>query len=66
MLTEMNQHNGKDELTKGQKRLPVINPKVAAVKSLKAAKNGRAVYTPPECSTSVTGCLQNLSRIHCW
>ena len=45
MLTEMNQHNGKAELTKGQKRLPVIDPKVAAVKSLKAAKNGRAVYT---------------------
>ena len=45
MLTEMNQHNGKAELTKGQKRLPVIDPKIAAVKSLKAAKNGRAVYT---------------------
>ena len=45
MLTEMNQHNGKAELTKGQKRLPVIDPKVAAVKSLKAARNGRAIYT---------------------
>ena len=45
MLTEMNQHNGKTERTKGQKRLPIIDPKVAAVKSLKAAKNGRAVYT---------------------
>ena len=45
MLTEMNRHNGKADLTRGQKRLPVIDPKVAAVKSLKAAKNGRAVYT---------------------
>ena len=44
-LSSINQHNGKAELTKGQKHLPVIDPKVAAVKSLKAAKNGRAVYT---------------------
>lgn len=41
MLTEMT----KPELTKGQSRLPVIDPKTAALKSLKAAKNGRAVYT---------------------
>ena len=41
MLTEMT----KPELTKGQSRLPVINPKTAALKSLKAAKKGRAVYT---------------------
>ncbi len=41
MLTEMT----KSELTKGQSRLPVIDPKTAALKSLKAAKNGRAVYT---------------------
>ncbi len=45
MLTEMTQPNGKSGLTKGQSRLPVIDPKTAAVKSLKAAKNGRAVYT---------------------
>lgn len=45
MLTEMNQHNGKLGLTKKQKRLPVIDLKAAAVKSLKAAKNGQAVYT---------------------
>lgn len=41
MLTEMT----KSEPTKGQSRLPVIDPKTAALKSLKAAKNGRAVYT---------------------
>ena len=41
MLTEMT----KSELTKGQNRLPVIDPKTAALKSLKAAKKGRAVYT---------------------
>ena len=41
MLTEMT----KPELTKGQSRLPVIPPKTAALKSLKAAKKGRAVYT---------------------
>ena len=41
MLTEMT----KTELTKGQNRLPVIDPKTAALKSLKAAKKGRAVYT---------------------
>ena len=33
------------ELTKGQKRLPVIDPESAAIKSLKAAKRGKAVYT---------------------
>ena len=41
MLTEMT----KPELTKGQSRLPVIDQKTAALKSLKAAKKGRAVYT---------------------
>ena len=41
MLTEMT----KPELIKGQSRLPVIAPKTAALKSLKAAKKGRAVYT---------------------
>ena len=41
MLTEMT----KPELTKWQSRLPVIDPAVAAFKSLKAAKKGRAVYT---------------------
>lgn len=41
MLTEMT----KPELTKGQSRLPVIDTKIAALKSLKAAKKGRAVYT---------------------
>ena len=41
MLTEMT----KPELTKGQSRLPVIDPKTAALRSLKAAKKGRAVYT---------------------
>lgn len=45
MLTEMTQTDGKDGLTKGQTRLPVIDPEVAAVKSLRAAKKGRAVYT---------------------
>lgn len=41
MLTEMTTHG----LTPGQSRLPVIDPKKAARKSLKAAKHGRAVYT---------------------
>ncbi len=41
MLTEMT----KPELTKGQSRLPVIDQQIAAVKSLKAARKGRAVYT---------------------
>ena len=41
MLTEMT----KSGLTKGQSHLPVIDPKTAALKSLKAAKKGRAVYT---------------------
>ncbi len=45
MLTEMSRRDGKVELTDGQKRLPVIDPQVAALKSLKAAKRGRAVYT---------------------
>lgn len=46
MLTEMNQHNGKAELTKGQKRLPIIDPETAALNSLKAAKKGCSSYTP--------------------
>ncbi len=41
MFTEMT----KPEITKGHSRLPVIDPKTAALKSLKAAKKGRAVYT---------------------
>ncbi len=41
MLTEMT----KSEPTKGQSRLPVIDHKTAALKSLKSAKKGRAVYT---------------------
>ena len=45
MLTEMSRNGDMIELTDGQKRLPVIDPKVAAVKSLKAAKRGHAVYT---------------------
>ncbi len=45
MLTEMNQKDGKQHLTKGQRRLPIIDPNVAAIKSLKAAKKGYAVYT---------------------
>ncbi len=45
MLTEMSQKDGKQNLTKGQSRLPVIDPNVAAIKSLKAAKRGHAVYT---------------------
>ncbi len=45
MLTEMTQTDGKDSLTKGQSRLPVIDPKSAAIRSLRAAKKGRAVYT---------------------
>lgn len=45
MLTEMNQNKGSNKLTRGQQRLPIIDPKIAAVKSLKAAAKGRAVYT---------------------
>ena len=45
MLTEMSRKGDMIELTDGQKRLPVIDPQVAAVKSLRAAKRGRAVYT---------------------
>jgi len=45
MLTEMTQGNGNVELTAGQKRLPKIDPMTAAMKSLRAAKRGRAVYT---------------------
>ncbi len=45
MLTEMTQGNGNVKLTNGQKRLPQIDPMTAAMKSLKAAKRGQAVYT---------------------
>ena len=45
MLTEMSRRGNMVELTDGQKHLPVIDPQVAAVKSLRAAKRGRAVYT---------------------
>ncbi len=45
MLTETSRKGDMIELTDGQKRLPVIDPQVAAVKSLRAAKRGRAVYT---------------------
>lgn len=41
MLTEMT----KSDITETQNRLPVIKPDTAAIKSLRAAKNGRAVYT---------------------
>lgn len=41
MVTEMT----KSGLTKKQNKLPVIDTNKAAYKSLKAAKNGRAVYT---------------------
>ncbi len=41
MLTEMTKGN----LTKKQQRLPVIDPKQAAIKSLKAAQKGKSVYT---------------------
>ncbi len=41
MITEMT----KDGLTKKQNLLPVINVNKAAIKSLKAAKKGKAVYT---------------------
>lgn len=41
MVTEMT----KDGLTRKQNRLPVINVNKAALKSLKAAKKGRATYT---------------------
>ncbi len=39
MLTEMT----RSELTKGQSRLPVIDPKIAALKSLKAAKKRQSL-----------------------
>lgn len=45
MLTEMTQGNGNVELTAGQKRLPKTDPMTAAMKSLRAAKRGQAVYT---------------------
>ncbi len=45
MLTEMIPGNGNGELTAGQKRLPQIVPMEAAMKSLRAAKRGQAVYT---------------------
>ncbi len=41
MLTEMT----RESITKSQEKLPIINPDIAAYKSLKAAKNGRSVYT---------------------
>ncbi len=40
MLTEMTKKK-----TKSQEKLPIINPDIAAYKSLKAAKNGRSIYT---------------------
>lgn len=40
MLTKMTKKK-----TKSQEKLPIINPDIAAYKSLKAAKNGRSVYT---------------------
>lgn len=40
MMTEMN-----SKPTKEQQKLPVINVSNAALKSLKAAKKGRGVYT---------------------
>ena len=45
MLTEMVKGDGTAELTAGQKRLPQIDPVIAAVKSLRAASRGQAVYT---------------------
>ncbi len=45
MLTEMIKGDGTVQLTRGQKRLPQIDPATAAVKSLKAAISGQAVYT---------------------
>ncbi len=41
MITEMTG----GEPTKGQSHLPIVDTKAAALKSLKAAKKGRAVYT---------------------
>ncbi len=45
MLTEMIKGDGTAQLTDGQKRLPQIDPAMAAVKSLRAASHGHAVYT---------------------
>ena len=45
MLTEMVKGDGTAQLTAGQKRLPQIDPAIAAVKSLRAARRGQAVYT---------------------
>lgn len=45
MLTEMVKGDGSIQLTAGQKRLPQIVPAIAAVKSLRAASRGQAVYT---------------------
>lgn len=45
MLTEMVKGDGTAQLTAGQKRLPQIDPTIAAVKSLRAASRGQAVYT---------------------
>lgn len=45
MLTEMTKGDGTIQLTDGQKRLPQIDPAIAAIKSLKAASRGQAVYT---------------------
>lgn len=44
--------------TKVQSRLPVIDPKTAALKSLKAAKKGRAVYT-----TAFYKCYRLLAKL---
>lgn len=45
MLTEMVKGDGSAQLTRGQKRLPQIDPAEAAIKSLRAARRGSAVYT---------------------
>ncbi len=45
MLTEMVKGDGSVQLTRGQKRVPQIAPAKAAVKSLRAASRGQAVYT---------------------
>lgn len=45
MLTEMVKGDGTAQLTDGQKRLPQIDPATAAIKSLRAARRGDAVYT---------------------
>lgn len=45
MLTEMVKGDGTAELTAGQTRLPQIGLVIAAVKSLRAASRGQAVYT---------------------